>query len=156
MLDLIVAIALRRAADRDVLEITRRGIVAVPEAENRRFRTRDEHLFGPARAAQQRRRTHLAPHREGLAVGADDVEVQIRVRIDEVDALDDALDLDGLRAIEAAEAVMGERGRRGGERKDEARGGHQSSRRGGTNARTFVEYIDHVTLPPRRFVLASA
>ena len=156
MLELIVAIALRRAADRNVLEITRRGIVAVPEAEDRRFGARDEHLLGPAGAAQQSGRTHLAPHREGLAVGADDVEVQIRVRIDEVDALDDALDLHGLRAIEATETVMGERGRRSGEREDEARGGHQSSRRGGTIGRVFVDYIDHVKLPPRRFVLASA
>jgi hypothetical protein len=37
------------------------------------------------------------------------------VRIDEVEASDDALDLDGFLAIEAAEPVMSDRRRRGGE-----------------------------------------
>jgi hypothetical protein len=47
------------------------------------------------------------------------------MRIHEVDALDDALDLDRLRAIETAEAVMGERDRLRGERDEQARGRHE-------------------------------
>ena len=81
---------------------------------------RHEHLRGPARAAQHGRRAHLAAHRLHLAVGRHRVEVEIGVRVDEVDARQRAFDRDVLRGIEPAETVV-RPGRRGqhdrGERK---------------------------------------
>ena len=104
-------------------------------------RALDEHLRGPARAAQQRRRAHLAAHRDRVAVRIDDVEVQIRMRIDEIDARDRALDLDGLRAIETAEAVMRVRGGGGAERGAKHGAKHHEwarGRRRGTAARPDI------------------
>jgi hypothetical protein len=73
-----------------------------------------------ARAPQQRGCAHLAPHSDRVAVGASNLEIQVRVRIHEVDVLDYTLDLDGLRAVETAEAVMAERsGRRSDHRENE-------------------------------------
>src|SRR5262249_33797232 len=77
-----------------------------------------EHLRRPARAAQQRRGAHLAVHRDGLAVRADRVEAQIRVRIHEVDAADHAVQLDGLRAVVEAHAVVRERRARDAQQRD--------------------------------------
>jgi hypothetical protein len=70
------------------------------------------------------------------------------MRIDEVDALDDALDLDGLRAIEATETVMGERGRRSRERGDKEYGSTEPEPRGGVAAiPTNFDCLVHVSSP---------
>src|SRR5690606_21975471 len=61
---------------------------------------------------QRVRGAHLAAHRDRFAVLADDVEVEPRMRVDEVEARHRARDLDVLVHDERAEAVMGERCRR--------------------------------------------
>jgi hypothetical protein len=65
-----------------------------------------EHLGRPARAAQHGRRAHLAAVRLHGAIGADHVEVDPAMRVDEIDAGDRARELDVLVAIERAGAVV--------------------------------------------------
>jgi hypothetical protein len=75
------------------------------------------------------------------------------VRIHEVDAFDHALDLDGLRAIEAAEPVVGERRRGDGERGDYA-GDTQPAR---CMTAIFSDYVGHSSSPlPRQEQSVSA
>ena len=67
---------------------------------------RDEHLLGPARAAQHRGGAHLAALRDLRAVGIRRLEVDVGVRIHEVDARDRALERNLAAAVEIAEAVV--------------------------------------------------
>ncbi len=120
--ELRVAVQARAVADLDVLEVARARIVAVAEAEHRSLCADREHLGRPPGAAQQRGRAHLAVHGDLSARGVHDVEVQIRMRVHEVDASDHARERHLLRAIEPAETVM--RGRRGGRSE---RGGREQS-----------------------------
>ena len=79
---------------------------------------RREHLRRPTRAAQHRRGAHLAAHLRDLAVLARRIEVEVRVRVDEVDAGDGALEHDHFRPVESAEAVV--RPQRSGDRDERA------------------------------------
>src|SRR6185503_12152985 len=83
--ELIVTVDRRRAADRDALEITRVRIVSVRMSVDVDVPAGHELLRLPARAPDQRGRAHLAAHLQRLAVGVDGLEIQIRMRIDELE-----------------------------------------------------------------------
>jgi hypothetical protein len=121
--ELIVAVDRRRAADRDALEIARLRIVAVRVSVNVDVPARHELLGLPSRAPDQRGRAHLTAHLERLAVGIHRLEVQVRMRIDELELRQRARVVLELLHLEQTEAVMRECRRRGGEPEDESDGG---------------------------------
>jgi hypothetical protein len=88
-----------------------------------------EHLGRPTGAAQRRRRAHLAAPRGGFAVGARRVEIEVRVRVDEIDAGHGAADRDFSSGIESADSVVRGRGRRNerGDKNEAATSRHLSS-----------------------------
>src|SRR6185436_17397873 len=94
---------------------------------------RHEHLGRPARAAQHRGRAHLALHRDGGAVRVDRIEVDVGMRVDEVEARQRAFDVDFARRSEAADAVM----RRDGPGQHEADEGHDDAMRCGRHWRVL-------------------
>ena len=122
--ELIVAVDGRGAADRDALEIAGLRVVAVRVRVDVDVPARHELLRLPPRALDQRGRAHLAAHLERLAVGVDGLEVQIRMRIDELELRQRARVVLELLHLEQPEAVMRERRRRCGEgKRNRERGG---------------------------------
>ena len=89
---------------------------------------------------------------DAVLVGVRRFEVDVRVRVHEVDALDDALDLDGLRTVETAEPVMRERRRRNGEQGTKVLRGNPSQRSspGAGSRRAPAQRPRHRRVPPRR------
>ena len=75
------------------LHSARSRILAMRVARNLDGRARHEHLRRPAGASEHRGRPHLAFHRDDLTVAADDIEIDIRMRVDEVEPCQPALEL---------------------------------------------------------------
>ena len=103
---LLIALERRRIAKRHRLHGARSRIVAMRVARNLDGRARHEHLRRPARAPEHRGRPHLAFHRDDLTVVTDDIEIDIRMRVDEVEPCQPALELHVLPDIVEAGAVV--------------------------------------------------
>jgi hypothetical protein len=103
---LLVALERRLIAKRQRLHSARRRIFAMRVARNLDGHARLEHIRRPARASECRGRPHLAFHREDLAVVTNDIEIDIRMRIDEVEPRQLARQLDVLPHIVEAGAVV--------------------------------------------------
>ena len=109
----------RRVPQRAAVGEVRRANLAarrfVPSriAVDRDLRAGREALGRQAVARQHAARRHLAAPRLRVARGVDDVDVDERVRIDEVEFRDDAFEVDGLRGVVVRrDAVMRETRRR--------------------------------------------
>ncbi len=76
------------------------------ETVYRRFGPDHEHFFRPAGATHQRRRAHLATHRDHFPILVGHIEMEIGVRIDEVDPGNHTLDLNRQRTLELTKAVV--------------------------------------------------
>ena len=106
LLPLPVPVHARAVGKRDRAEIAGVRLVAIGHARDVHLRSRGEHLLAPTGAAQDRRRTHLATPLGGLAVRPGHVHVQPRVRVDERELRDGAVDRDVFVEIEVGDAVM--------------------------------------------------
>jgi hypothetical protein len=114
---LIVAVDRRRAADRNALEVARLRVVAVRVSVDVDVAPRHELVRLPARALDQRRGAHLAAHLERLAFGIDRLEIEIRMRIHQLELRQRARVILEFLHLEQAEAVMRQRRRTCGEHK---------------------------------------
>ena len=103
---LLIALERRLVAKRQRVHGARSRIVAMRAARHLDGRAPDEHLRRPARAPERRGRPHLAFHRDDLAVGSDDIEIDIRMRVDEVEPRQPALELHLLARVVAPGAVV--------------------------------------------------
>ena len=85
-------------------------VVAVRVSVDVDVPARHELLRFPSRAPDQRRRAHLAAHLERLAVGVDGLEVQVRMRVDELELRQRARVVLEFLHLKQAEAVVSECG----------------------------------------------
>ena len=91
------------------------GIVAVRMGMHLDVPAGHELMNIPTRALDQRRRAHLAAHGERLSIGADGVEVEVAVRIHEIELGQRARVVLEFLHLKQAEAVVRECRRRCGE-----------------------------------------
>ncbi len=128
LLPLPVPVHARAVSKRDRAEIAGVRLVAVGHARDVHLRPRGEPLLAPTGAPQDRRRTHLATPLGGLAIRPGHVHVQPRVRVDERELCDGAVDRDVLVEIEVGDAVMRRRIRgkaSSGNQRQSTQGRHQ-------------------------------